>query len=377
MGRVMKKKKIWFAFLLMLILCFSYCAVCSAGWKYSKAQRAYRYYITKTKTYATAGWKKLEKKWYYFDTKGYVKTGRFRVGDHYFYCTRSAGRAQNKKVGSYYYGSDGAMVTNCWKKSGKHWFYFGSDGKEKTGRFTAANGKTYYCNKNTGRITKKRVGNYYYSADGTMVTNKWVGGYYYGSDGKAQYGRICVNGKYYYVYPKSGLAKNKWINKHFYNKNGVMVTSSWIKGSTVSAKKISGGTYVDETGRITQGNKNPKNPPSESDIKLLAALVYCEAGNQSYRGKVAVASVVINRMNSSKFPNKLRGVIYQSGQFEPVGTGWLSRVLCGRDAGYSGSTKTSCIKAATEVLTEGSKLKGYLYFNTSHGKIRIGAHLFS
>ena len=315
----MNKKRIWFCFLLVFTICLSCSSMCSAGWKYSKAKKAYRYYNTRTKTYAKAGWKKIGKKWYYFDAHGYAKFGRF----------------------------------------------------------TASNGKVYYCKKRTGRVTKKRIGDYYYGSDGAMVKNTWAGGYYYGSNGKALYGKICINGKYYYVYKKSGKVKNRWIHKQFYNKNGVLVNNSWIKGSTISTTKLSGGTYVDETGKITQGNKNPKDPPSQSDINLLSALIYCEAGNQSYWGKVAVGSVVINRIQNRKFPNTLRGVIYQSGQFTPAGTGWLSRVLYGRDRGYRGSVKTSCTKAATEVLTDGSKLKGYFYFNTSHGRKKIGAHYFS
>ena len=57
---------------------------------------------------------------------------------------------------------------------------------------------------------------------------------------------------------------------------------------------------------------------TEEDITMLANLIYCEARGESYEGKLAVASVVINRILSSKFPDTMAGVIYQKGQFAPV-----------------------------------------------------------
>ena len=52
------------------------------------------------------------------------------------------------------------------------------------------------------------------------------------------------------------------------------------------------------------------------DLYLLARLVESEAGNESYETKMMVASVVMNRVADSRFPNSLREVIYQKGQFE-------------------------------------------------------------
>ena len=47
--------------------------------------------------------------------------------------------------------------------------------------------------------------------------------------------------------------------------------------------------------------------------ELLAALIFCEAGNQPYEGQVAVGAVVMNRVNSGQFPDTITDVIYQSG----------------------------------------------------------------
>ena len=58
----------------------------------------------------------------------------------------------------------------------------------------------------------------------------------------------------------------------------------------------------------------------EGDRYLLANLIYCEAGGEPYDGQLAVASVVINRVRSSVYPNTVVGVIYQNKQFSPVAT---------------------------------------------------------
>lgn len=364
----MKKKRTVF-FLLLVILCaLSFSTVCSAGWKQSGGKT--KYYDTKKKTYVKNGWKKISGKWYYFDKKGYLKTGRFSVGGKYYYVKRSTGRVVSKKVGSYYYAKDGVMVKNRWVKIKKQYFYFGSNGKMKTGKFTVR-GKTYYCKKDTGRVTSKRVGDYYYNSKGEMVKNRWVKNYYYGSNGKSKYGMFTVKGKTYCCLKGSGKVVSQWYEKHYYDKDGVMATSQWIgSGSNKS--------YVDAEGNITKGNKNPKNPPKEADVRLLASITFAEAGNQSYKGMLAVASVIVNRVNSSKFPNTLKSVIFQSGQFSAVYSGYFNRAY------YSGSLSSwekkayaNCKKAATEVLTDGSKLKGYYFFNTGYGRLKIGSHWFS
>ena len=67
---------------------------------------------------------------------------------------------------------------------------------------------------------------------------------------------------------------------------------------------------------------------SSDDLSLLAALIYCEAGNQSREGKVAVGAVVMNRIASSSYPSTISDVIYQSGQFAPAITCLLYTSRC-------------------------------------------------
>lgn len=61
-----------------------------------------------------------------------------------------------------------------------------------------------------------------------------------------------------------------------------------------------------------------------SDIELLAKLIHGEARGEPYVGMVAVGAVVLNRVRSSRFPNTLAGVIYQSGAFDAVSDGQIN-----------------------------------------------------
>ena len=109
---------------------------------------------------------------------------------------------------------------------------------------------------------------------------------------------------------------------------------------------------------------------SSSDTDLLAALIWCEAGNQPYEGMVAVGAVVMNRVASSSFPNTISEVIYQSGQFTPAYSGALSSAL-------ANGVPSDCYSAAGDALAGSDPTGGALYFNTSHGSgVLIGAHWF-
>ena len=110
---------------------------------------------------------------------------------------------------------------------------------------------------------------------------------------------------------------------------------------------------------------------SSSDRELLAGLIYCEAGNQSWDGKVAVGAVVLNRVASSSFASTIKGVIYESGQFSPAGSGWLDSIIA------NGSIPSSCYDAADAALAGENPIGSAMYFNTGSGKgIKIGAHQF-
>ncbi len=73
----------------------------------------------------------------------------------------------------------------------------------------------------------------------------------------------------------------------------------------------------------------PDSPISEADRDLMARLVHAEAKGEPYAGKVAVATVILNRVASSEFPNSVRDVIYQISNghyaFTPVQNGQINQ----------------------------------------------------
>ena len=109
---------------------------------------------------------------------------------------------------------------------------------------------------------------------------------------------------------------------------------------------------------------------SSDDVSLLAALIYCEAGNQSRDGKVAVGAVVMHRVASGSFANTIRGVIYQSGQFTPAYSGAL-------DSALANGVPSECYEAAQAALNGEDPVPGALYFNAGSGRgVKIGDHQF-
>ena len=116
-------------------------------------------------------------------------------------------------------------------------------------------------------------------------------------------------------------------------------------------------------------------PQDASDLEMLATIIYCEAGNQSHEGKVAVGNVVLNRVGSDKFPNDIDSVLRADRQFSPVGSGKYDRML------GSGRIPQSCYDAAQEAMDGISYAGGCLYFKNpniagAHSGITIGDHVF-
>ena len=108
----------------------------------------------------------------------------------------------------------------------------------------------------------------------------------------------------------------------------------------------------------------------QAEKELLASLIFCEAGNQPYEGKVAVGAVVMNRIKSSSYPDTMEEVIYQSGQFSPAMSGWLDRVRANQ--GYT----EAAMQAAEDALAGSNPIGDCLYFSVGGYGTRIGDHLF-
>lgn len=110
------------------------------------------------------------------------------------------------------------------------------------------------------------------------------------------------------------------------------------------------------------------------DVTLLAAILQCEA-RQEYDSLLAVATVIMNRVEDPRFPNSISGVIYAQGQFEPVWTGRLQNVI------NSGPTSLS-MQVAQDAIN-GARLAAvadcyfFLYAgSTNRPGVNIGGNLF-
>lgn len=76
---------------------------------------------------------------------------------------------------------------------------------------------------------------------------------------------------------------------------------------------------------------------NSSDIQLMARAINGEARGEPYEGQVAVGAVILNRVKSSKFPNTIAGVIYQSGAFTAVADGQINQPIAENSTVYKAS----------------------------------------
>ena len=88
-----------------------------------------------------------------------------------------------------------------------------------------------------------------------------------------------------------------------------------------------------------------------ADHRLLAKLVYAEARGETYKGQVAVAAVVLNRVRSASFPNTISGVIYQTNAFTCINNGSINN-----------TPDSSCIRAARDAMNGWDPTGGCLYY---------------
>ena len=127
---------------------------------------------------------------------------------------------------------------------------------------------------------------------------------------------------------------------------------------------------------IFNSNSTNNNTNNSGDVNLLAKLVYAESRGEPYSGQVAVASVVLNRVKSSSFPNTVVGVIYQKNAFSVVNDGQINL-----------SPNTTAINAAQDAINGWDPSYGAIYYfnpNTASNKwiwsrpvtVIIGNHRF-
>ncbi len=166
----------------------------------------------------------------------------------------------------------------------------------------------------------------------------------------------------------------EWVCIDFEGKDGY-VSSEFVTldfqidaGETMEEIKVREAAEAEAKRHVNYGEYT-----TDADTTLLlAALIQCEAGGESYEGQVAVGAVVMNRVRSGAYPDSIHGVIYASGQFTPAMNGKLNRVY------ESGRINSSCVQAAEEALSGVSNVGDLTHFRRNNGRegLVIGNHVF-
>ena len=118
----------------------------------------------------------------------------------------------------------------------------------------------------------------------------------------------------YYTGSVDGIYGSQTVSavKKFQQKNGLTVDG------------IAGTKTLNAMGIMTSSSSSGSSSNNSSNVNLLARAIYGEARGEPYAGQVAVGAVILNRVKSSKFPNTIAGVIYQSGAFDAVSDGQIN-----------------------------------------------------
>lgn len=174
----------------------------------------------------------------------------------------------------------------------------------------------------------------------------------------------------------TGIMDDGWVEVDYHQKTGyVSLDHVDLESVPKTGKTVE--ELMEQKKRTEAGRKTVRAgyAGTASDLQMLAAIVYCEAGNQPYEGKVAVADVVLNRVKSARFPGDINSVIRSPRQFSPVSSGKYDRVLA------SGHIPESCYQAARDAMSGVSYVGECLFFKNpaiagAHPGITIGNHVF-
>ena len=168
----------------------------------------------------------------------------------------------------------------------------------------------------------------------------------------------------YYKGAVDGISGPKTVAaiKLFQKRNGLVVDG--IVGSkTAAAMGIS--------------LKSSSSSSSSNDTYLLAKCIHAEARGEPYVGQVAVGAVILNRVESSSFPNTIAGVIYQPYAFTAVNDGQINL-----------EPNTSAYNAARDALNGWDPTYGSIYYYnpatatsswiwSRKVTVKIGKHVFA
>lgn len=162
----------------------------------------------------------------------------------------------------------------------------------------------------------------------------------YGQDVYELQGRLKYLGYYYGKidshFGQKTLGSVKWFQSEFgMPVDGVVGAKTKLKlynatkdwkptepGPGLAAGSTTSGTNTNKGNNENMGSTNSLGL-SENEIKIMANAVYGEARGEPFEGQVAVAAVILNRVESPQFPNTPSGVIFQPGAFTAVADGQI------------------------------------------------------
>ena len=159
-----------------------------------------------------------------------------------------------------------------------------------------------------------------------------------------------------------------------YGSKTVAAVRSFQSKNGLTVDGIAGPKTLQAMGIYTSSSSS--GSANNSDLNLLAHLIYAEARGEPYAGQVGVGAVVLNRVKSSSFPNSIAGVIYQRGAFDVVSDGQINY-----------APNSTAINAARDALNGWDPTYGSIYYfnpNTATSSwiwsrpyvITIGNHRF-
>ena len=131
-----------------------------------------------------------------------------------------------------------------------------------------------------------------------------------------------------------------------YGKKTESAVKKFQRNNGLTADGVAGPRTLEKIG-LPSGSTSSYN----ANVNLLARIISGEARGESYKGQVAIAAVILNRVKHSSFPNSIAGVIYQPGAFTAVTDGQIHV-----------TPTQSCYNAARDALNGWDPTYGAIYY---------------
>lgn len=137
---------------------------------------------------------------------------------------------------------------------------------------------------------------------------------------------------------------------------GLTLTARYLPGQKDQSQKnrtISAGAApaARSDGGGSGGNLASRDGMAREDVYLMARVIEGEAAAEPFEGKVAVGAVIMNRIESDRFPDSLRQVVYQPMAFEAVANGQ-----------FAGPVSKESLKAARQAMAGADPTGGAVYY---------------